>query len=99
MELLEEFVRVATPTENFWGWVLLVGAIFMVLALLWMMVQIARASTGLARGLFGLLFAIPFLLVGTTAFLIYAERDESGIALLATLGSVAVLLVVVLAVS
>jgi hypothetical protein len=99
MDFLEEFVRVATPTENFWGWVLVVGASFLVLALVWMMVQTAHASTGWKRLLYWLLFLIPFLLAGTTALLIYAERDESGLAFLTTLGSVAVLLLMVLLVS
>jgi hypothetical protein len=99
MDFLEEFVRVVTPTENFSGWVLVVGASFLVLALVWMMVQTARASTGWKRPLYWLLFLIPFLLAGTTALLIYAERDESGLAFLTTLGSVAVLLLVVLLVS
>ena len=98
-DFLEELVRVATPTENFWGWVLIVGASFLVLALVWMMVQAARASTGWKRRLCWLLFLIPFLLAGTTAALIYAKRDESGLAFLATLGSLAVLLLVVLLVS
>lgn len=99
VDFLEEFVRVATPTENFWGWVLVVGASFLVLALLWMMVQTAHASTGWKRGLYRLLLLIPFLLAGTTAFLIYAKREESGLAFLTTLGSVAFLLLVVLFVS
>jgi hypothetical protein len=99
MEFLEEFVRVATPTENFWGWVLGVGASFLVLALLWMMVQAVHASTGWKRGLCWLLFLIPLLLAGTTAFLIYEKREESGLAFLTTLGSVAFLLLVVLLVS
>jgi hypothetical protein len=99
VDFLEEFVRIATPTENFWGWVLAVGASFLVLALLWMMVQTAHASIGWKRRLYHLVLLIPFLLAGTTAFLIYAKREESGLALLATLGSVAFLLVVVLFVS
>jgi hypothetical protein len=99
MSFLEEFVRVATPTENFWGWVLGVGASLLVLALVWMTVQTARASTGWKRRLCWLLFLVPFLLAGTTALLIYAKRDESGLAFLITLGSLAVLLLVVLLVS
>src|SRR5262249_15762181 len=99
MDFLEEFVRVATPTENFWGWVLVVGASFLVLALGWMMVQTAHASTAWKRRLCWLLFLIPLLLRGTTALLIYADRDESGLAFLTTLGSVAVLLLVGLLVS
>jgi hypothetical protein len=99
VDFLEEFVRVATPTENFWGWVLGVGASFLVVGLLWMMVQTVRASTGWKRGLCRLLFLIPFFLAGTTAFLIYLKRDESGLAFLTTLGSVALLLLVVLLVS
>jgi hypothetical protein len=99
MDFLEEFVRVATPTENFWGWVLGVGASSLVLALGWMMVQTAHASTGWKRRLYWLLVLIPFLLAGTTALLIYAGRDESGVAFLTTLGSVAVLLLVGLLVS
>jgi hypothetical protein len=99
MDFLEEFVRVASPTENFWGWVLLVGASFLVLALGWMMVQTAHASTGWKRRVYGLLFLLPFLLAGTTALLIYAKRDESGLAFLATLGSLALFLLVVLLVS
>jgi hypothetical protein len=98
-DFLEELVRVATPTENFWGWVLTVGACFLVLALVWMMVQAVHASTGWKRRLCWLLFLIPFLLAGTTAALIYAKRDESGLAFLATLGSLAVLLLLVLLVS
>jgi hypothetical protein len=96
VDFLEEFVRVAAPTESFWGWILVVGASFLVLALLWMMVQTAHGSTGWKRGLYWLLLLIPFLLAGTTALSNYAERDESGLALLTTLGSVAVLLLVVL---
>jgi hypothetical protein len=99
MNSLEAFFRAITPTENFWGWVLIVGASFVVLALVWMMVQAARASTGWKRLLCWLLFLIPFFLAGTTAVLIHAERDESGLAFLATLGSVAVLLLVALLVS
>jgi hypothetical protein len=99
MDFLEELVRVASPTERFWGWVLVVGAAFLVLALVWMMVQAAHANKGWTRWLYWLLFLIPFLLAGTTALLIYAERDESGLAFLATLSSAAVLLVVVLLVS
>jgi hypothetical protein len=98
-DFLEELVRVATPTENFWGWVLVVGASFLVLALAWMMVQTVRASTGWRRPVFWLLFLIPFFLTGTTAILIHAERKESGLAFLATLGSLVVLLLVVLLVS
>jgi hypothetical protein len=98
-DFLEELVRVATPTESFWSWVVGVGASFLVLAVVWMMVQTARASTGWKRPLYWLLFLIPFLLAGTTALLIYAERDESGLAFLTTLGSVAVLLLVALLVS
>jgi hypothetical protein len=98
-DFLEDLVRVATPTENFWGWVLTVGASFLVLALVWMMVQAVCASTGWKRRLCWLLFLIPFLLAGTTAALIYAKRDESGLAFLATLGSLAVVLLVVLLVS
>jgi hypothetical protein len=96
---IEEVIRVLTPTENFWSWVLVVGASFLVLALLWMMLQTAYASTGWKRGLCRLFFLIPFLLAGTTAFLIYTQRPESGLAFLATLGSVALLLLVVLIVS
>jgi hypothetical protein len=99
MDFLEELVRVAAPTENFWGWVLAAGASLLVLALVWMMVQTARASAGWKRRLYQLLFLTPFLLAGTTALLIYAGRDESGLAFLATLASLAVLLVVVLLVS
>jgi hypothetical protein len=99
VDFLEEFVRVATPSESFWGWVLIVGASFLVLALLWMMVQTAHASTGWKRGLCWLFFLIPFLLAGATAFLIYTQREESGLAFLTTLGSVALLLLVVLVVS
>jgi hypothetical protein len=99
MDHLEEFVRVASPTERFWGWVLVVGAAFLLLALVWMMVQTVRAGTGWKRRLCLLFFLIPFLLAGTTALLIYAGRDESGLALLSTLGSGAVLLLVVLGVS
>jgi hypothetical protein len=99
VEYLEDFVRVATPTENFWGWVLLVGASLLVLALLWMTVQTARVSKGWKRGLSWVLFPVPFLLAGTTALLIYAQRDESGLAFLTTLGSMVVLLLVVLLVS
>ena len=99
MAFLEELVRVATPTESFWGWVLGVGASFLVLALVWMMVQTAHASTGWKRRLCWLLFLIPFLSAGTTALLIYAGRAESGLAFLTTLGSVAVLLLVLLLVS
>ena len=99
MDFLEEFVRVATPTENFWGWVLGVGASFLVLALAWMMVQTAHAGTGWKRRLYWLLVLIPFLSAGTTALLIYAGRNESGLAFLTTLGSVAVLLLVLLLVS
>lgn len=99
MDLLEEFVRVVTPSENFWGWVLVGGASLLGLALLWMMVQIGRATTGWKRRLYWLLLLVPFLLGVTTALLIYAGRDESGLALLATVGSVAVLLLVVLLVS
>jgi hypothetical protein len=98
-DFLEELVRVSTPTENFWGWVLVVGASFLVLALVWMMVQAGHASTGWKRRLYWLLLLIPFFLAGTTALLIYAKRDESGLAFLATLGSVAVLLLLVLLVS
>jgi hypothetical protein len=96
---LEELVRIATPTENFWGWVLVVGASFLMLALAWMMVLTMHASAGWKRRLYWLLFLIPFLLAGSTAVLIYAKRDESGLAFLATLGSMAVLLLVVLLVS
>jgi hypothetical protein len=99
VDFVEELVRVATPTETFWGWVLLVGASFLVLALLWMTVQTVHASTGWKRRLCHLLFLIPLLLAGTTAFLIYTQRQESGLAFLATLGSTAILLVVVLLVS
>jgi hypothetical protein len=99
VDFLEEVVRVATPTESFWGWVLGVGAAFLVLALVWMMVQTTRASTGWKRGLCRLLFAIPFVSAAVTAFLIYAKRDESGLAFLVTLGSVAFLLLVVLIVA
>jgi hypothetical protein len=98
-DLIEEFVRVATPTESFWGWVLSIGASFLVLAVVWMMVQTAHASTGWKRRLYWLLFLIPFLLAGTTALLIYTERDESGVAFLTTLGSVAILFLVALLVS
>src|SRR6516162_9655700 len=80
MNSLEAFFRAITPTENFWGWVLIVGASFVVLALVWMMVQTARASTGWKRRLCWLLFLIPFLLAGATAALIYANHDESGLA-------------------
>jgi hypothetical protein len=99
VDFLEEVVRVAAPTETFWGWVLGGGAAFLGLALLWMMVQTARASTGWKRGLYWLLVLIPFLAAGTTAFLIYARRAESGLAFLTTLGSAAVLVLVVLLVS
>jgi hypothetical protein len=99
MEFLEEFVRVATPTENFWGWVLVAGASCLVLALIWMMVQTVRASSGWKRGVCWVFFLIPFILAGTTGGLIYAGRDESGLAFLATLGSVTVALLVVLLVS
>jgi hypothetical protein len=99
MDFLEELVRVATPTEKFWSWVLVGGASFLVLALVWMLVQTAHASTGWKRRLYWLLVLIPFLLAGTTALLVYAERDESGLAFLTTLGSLAVLLLVVLLVS
>jgi hypothetical protein len=99
MDFLEDLVRVTTPTENFWGWVLGLGAASLVLALVWMAVQAAHASTGWKRGLFRLLLLIPVLLACTTAVLLFAQRDESGLALLTTLGSVAVLLVVVLSVA
>ena len=98
-DFLEELVRVATPTENFWSWVLIVGAAFLAVALVWMMVQAARASKGWKRRLCWLLFLIPFLLAGATAALIYANHDESGLAFLATVGSLALLLLVVLLVS
>jgi cytochrome bd-type quinol oxidase subunit 2 len=77
----------------------LVGASFLVLALVWMMVQAARASTAWKRRLCWLLFLVPFLLAGMTALLIYAERDESGFAFLATPASVVVLILVALLVS
>ena len=99
MNFLEHLVRVTTPTESFWGWVLGLGAAFLVLALVWMTVQAARASTGWKRGLYRLLLVIPLLLAGTTALLIYAQRDESGLAFLTTLGSVGVSLLVVLSVA
>lgn len=99
MGSLEEFVRVATPTENFWGWVFAAGAAFVVLALVWMMVQAVRSSTGWKQRLYWLLFLTPFLLAGTTALLIYAERDESGLAFLATVGSGVVVLVALVLVS
>jgi hypothetical protein len=99
VEILEEFVRVATPSESFWGWVLALGASFLALALLWMTVQTAHASTGWRRRLYQLIIFIPFLLAGATAILIYIKREESGVALLITLGSVAFALVVVLFVS
>src|SRR5947209_6559084 len=77
VDFLEEFVRVATSTESFWGWVLVVGTSVLVLALLWMMVQTAHPATGWKRGLYWLLLLIPCLLAGTTAFLIYAKREDS----------------------
>jgi hypothetical protein len=99
VEKLEEFVRVATPSESFWGWVLAVGAFLLVVALLWLTVQTAHASTGWRRRLYQLIILIPFLLAAATAILIYTKREESGIALLITVGSVAFTLLVVLFVS
>lgn len=99
MDLLEQLARVATPTENFWGAVLAIGASFLVLAVAWMMVQAAQASSGWKRRLYWLLVQIPILLAVTTAVLIYAKRRESGAAFLATLGSMVLLFLVVLLVS
>ncbi len=99
VEKLEEFVRVATPSESFWGWVLAVGAFLLVVALLWLTVQTAHASTGWRRRLYQLIILIPFLLAAATAILIYTKREESGIAFLITVGSVAFTLLVVLFVS
>jgi hypothetical protein len=96
VNFLEEVVRLATPTESVLAWVLIAGALFILLSLLWMTVQIANANSGWKRRLCHLLFLIPFLLAGATALLIYLKRDESGIAFLATVASAALLLLVVL---
>lgn len=96
VDFLEEFVRVATPTEYFWGWMLAIGALALVVALLWLVAQTVRAGSGWKRGLYWLLFLLPFLLAATTAGLLYAEHRLSGIAFLATLGSTVLLIPVVL---
>lgn len=99
MNVFEEFVRIATPTETFWGWVLMAGASLLGVSLLWMMGQSVNAGTGWQRRLYRLLFVLPLILATTTAGLIYAKHKASGVALLITLGSVACLLLIVLLVS
>jgi hypothetical protein len=86
MHVLEEIVRICTPTESFWVAVLLVGAVMILFAYVLSTIAVVKHGSGVMRGFLAALVLLTVVAAGLAFYLVYEHQPFAGLAILAFLG-------------